>query len=622
MSTELPHGRMPDDIDADAGIDEAWDDDADLDLDDGPAEEQERREALRFTGVVSAEAAVRVGWRPILLVTAIGLLEAATIVVTAVLMRVGVDDLVRHADSSNSALGLDLRRLGWIAGGLAAAALFAAWVRMAEFSVSESIGYRYVERLRLRMYEHLQDATHRQVINSSTGGVLLRFMGDLTTIRTWVSRGVARGIVAGITILAGLGILAWLDPLMAPVALGILLVGAALSLGEGASVRRTTRGARRQRGNLATNLTDQVHALSVVQTMGRTGGERERFARQNARLTRNLLRYARVRGLLRGIATASGALAVVGVFVVGALDVAGGRASVGAVVAAMIVARQMVRPVRVLGLSHDYWQSAKVSREKIVMFLRRTDREASTGRRLLIGGGRIEFRDVRFAQALRGVSGEVLPGQVVAVTGPNGAGKSTLLAMVARLQDPDEGEVLVDDQPLHECTLRSCSARISIVSPALPLMRGSLRRNLLYRWRDAPEAELRRVVALCGVGEVIERLGGLDGGVKEGGENLSRGEAARVALARALVGNPKILLLDEPTNALDARSRARFHQALAHYGGTVLLATHDPDEAALADVVWRMEDGVIVEVIPGAVAAIRGGRPLSLPDWARAKQTS
>jgi len=335
------------------------------------------------------------------------------------------------------------------------------------------------------------------------------------------------------------------------------------------------------------------------------------------------VRYARVRGLLRGIATASGALAVVGVLVVGAFDVAAGRATVGAVVAAMIVARQMVRPIRILGLSHDYWQSAKVSREKIVMFLRRTERTAGNAQRLLVGRGRIEFRDVRFGEALRGVSGTVPPRQMIALMGPNGAGKSTLLSIVARIIDPDEGEVLIDGQVLQDCTLRSCSSRISIVSPTMPLMRGSLRRNLLYRWRDAPEAELQRVIRLCGVQEVIDRLpGGLEGGVKEGGANLSRGEAARVALARALLGNPKVLLLDEPTNALDEASRARFHEALAHYGGTVILATHDPEEAALADAVWRMERGVVTEVVPGAMAAARDRRVLSLPDWAKAKQTS
>jgi ABC-type multidrug transport system fused ATPase/permease subunit len=283
----------------------------------------------------------------------------------------------------------------------------------------------------------------------------------------------------------------------------------------------------------------------------------------------------------------------------------------------------MVRPVRVLGLSHDYWQSAKVSREKIVMFLRRTDRDAATGRKLLVGGGRIEFRDVHVGEALRGVNGIVPARQMVAVMGPNGAGKSTLLATVARLVDPDAGTVLIDDQDLPTCTLRSSAARISIVSPALPLMRGSLRRNLLYRWRDAPESELRRVIALCGIEEIVERLpDGLDGGIKEGGANLSRGEAARIALARALVGNPKVLLLDEPTNALDKRSRARFHEALARYGGTVLLATHDPAEAVLADTVWRMDRGEVVEVIPGALVAARAGQPLSLPAWAKARQTS
>jgi ABC-type multidrug transport system fused ATPase/permease subunit len=154
--------------------------------------------------------------------------------------------------------------------------------------------------------------------------------------------------------------------------------------------------------------------------------------------------------------------------------------------------------------------------------------------------------------------------------------------------------------------MRSCAARISIVSAALPLMRGTLRRNLLYRWRDAPEAELRRVIRLCGVEDVIAHLpGGLDGAVHEGGVNLSRGYAARVALARAMVRNPRILLLDEPTSGLDEEAKRHFRATLAAFAGTVLMVTHDPDELAMADQVWRMEDGKVVELQDRAVDSPR-----------------
>ena len=564
-------------------------------------------------GDFSPESSVRISWWSIAKVAAIGLGEAAGIIATALLTRAAIDRLVEAPGSRSD--------FAFLVGGLAAVALFAAWVRSMEYSVSEGIGYRFVERLRMVMYAHMQRTTSREMLNNSRGGTLLRFTGDLSTVRTWVSRGIARGMVAVITLVAALALLAFLDPFMAPVAAGILLVGAGLSLAEGAEVRKATRQARRQRSNLTTNVSEQIASLAVVQSMGRTSGEFGRFSRQNARLTRVLLRYARVRGWLRAVSTASGSLAVVGVLVVGIFDVSSGSTSIGAVVAAMSVARQMVRPVRTLGLSHDYWQSAKVSREKIIRFLQRPYREADGVERekLLVGGGRIEFQDVHLEGSLRGVTAEVKARQIVAIIGPNGAGKSSLLSVVARIADPDAGQVVVDGQVLSECSLRSCSARISMVGPALPLMRGSLRRNLTYRWPSAPDAELERVIEIAGVEDVVAALpGGLDGLIKEGGASLSAGEASRVALARALVGNPKILLLDEPTAHLDESARLRVREAVMRYGGTVLLATHDSADAALADVVWRMEQGRIAEVIPGTTYRAQLATSPALPEWALA----
>jgi len=546
------------------------------------------------------------------LLALIGAAEGAVIIAYAFLLRSAVDALIAGQ--------LDVRTMAPLVGGVAVVALAGAAVRSAEFATSEWLGYRYVAQLRMAMYAQLQRMPRRSLLQHSTGGVLLRFLGDLTTIRTWVSRGLGRAIAAVCTLAAGLTVIGHFDPHMVVAASVVLIVGSAMSLAEGRQVRRATRSARRQRSNLATNLADQLGGLTVVQAMGHARGEYERFGRQNARLTRHLLRNAMVRALLRAIAGATATLAVAAVLFAGAIDVALGRTSVGAVVAAMIVVRQLIRPVRTLGLAHEYWQAARISREKIAAFLRRPYREAFGPElaKLQIAGGRIEFRDVHLGGALHGVRAVAQPRRIVAIVGPNGAGKSSLLSVVARIADPDAGEVRVDGQLLTACTLRSCAARISMVGPQLPLMRGTLRRNLAYRWPTAPEAELARVIRVCGLDELIARLpGGLDAAIKEDGANLSTGEAARIALARALVGAPKVLLLDEPTASLDAATRAMVHEVLRRYGGTVLMATHDLDEAALADEVWRMEAGRVVEVIPGAVYRDRvSGRP-AVPAWAR-----
>jgi len=311
---------------------------------------------------------------------------------------------------------------------------------------------------------------------------------------------------------------------------------------------------------------------------------------------------------------------MVGVLAVGAYYFAAGQVTLGTVVAAMMVARMMMRPVRSLGMANEYWQNGRVSRQKVVTFLRQPYREADGVElpKLRVRKGLIEFRNVSLVGALHGINARVEPRQLVAIMGPSGAGKSSLLSVVARITDPDEGDVAVDGQSLSGCSLRSCARQISMMSNELPLLRGSLRRNLLYRWREAPDSELERVIKLCGVEEVIAGLpDGLSAGIKEGGANLSAGYAARIALARAMVGNPKILLLDEPTLNLDDATRRIVLEAVLHYGGTVLLVTREPEEAALADVVWEMEDGRIERTIPGDSFRASVGGQTVLPAWAR-----
>ena len=592
---DLDLSGLPSDIDA-------------AEMDDVDAEDEPEDGSPTLPRAARLQLATR--WTALLAL--IGAAEGAVVVAYAFLLRASIDTLIDGQAVASAIVPL--------AGGVVLIALAGAAVRSAEFAASEWVGYRYVAQLRMAMYAQLLRMPRRALLQHSTGGVLLRFLGDLTTIRTWVSRGLGRAIAAACTLAAGLAVIGHFDPHMVVAASVVLIIGGAISLGEGRQVRRATRSARRQRSNLATNLADQLGGLTVVQTMGRARGEYARLSRQNARLTRHLLRNAMVRALLRAIAGATATLAVAAVLLVGAIDVALGRTSVGAVVAAMIVVRQLIRPVRTLGLAHEYWQAARVSREKIAAFLRRPYRETFGPElaKLQIAGGRIEFRDVHLGGALHGVRAVAQPRRIVALVGPNGAGKSSLLSVVARIADPDAGEVRIDGQLLTACTLRSCAARISIVGPQLPLMRGTLRRNLAYRWPAAPEAELARVIRMCGLDELIARLpGGLDAAIKEDGANLSTGEAARIALARALVGAPKVLLLDEPTASLDAATRAVVHEALRRYGGTVLIATHDATEAALADEVWRMEAGRVVEVTPGAVYRDQVGTRPGVPAWVR-----
>jgi ATP-binding cassette, subfamily B, bacterial len=533
-------------------------------------------------------------------VVALGLVQAGALITFALLLiavtdMIGAETLGPVADAAWRTTTIQL------AGLVGVVALYAV-ARGWEFSLAEKVGFDLVRRLRMQMYAHLQGMTPAQVQGRSRGGLLLRFIGDLSMLRTWISRGLLAGLVALIVLVPTLVALTVLNHRIGLTLVAVLACGAAVSLLSGRPVRRSTRTMRRRRSLLISNLDEQLHSLSVVQVFGRSGGEYTRLSRQNESMNRSLYRVAELRGRLRGITAAAALLSIVAVLFVGLIEVRNGTASVGLVIAALVMTRLLVTPVRTLGLAHDYWHRSQISRAKVVDFLHSSSRPLDPPdlAELRVRKGGIEFRDVTVAGALAGVTLRAEPGQLVAVTGRNGAGKSTLLKVVARLVEPDGGEVLLDGQDLSTTTPRSTFRKVGMVSPDLPLMRGTVRRNLTYSRPDADAAELHRVIHAAGLDDLLAELpGGLTGWVVEGGGNLSVGQRHRIALGRALLGNPPILLLDEPTANLDPDSRAAVRSVLARHHGTVLMATNDPDDLALADQVWTLRDGRVQETQSG-----------------------
>lgn len=531
---------------------------------------------------------------PLIAIICVGVLQAVGLASLVLLLRAVIDALVLTPG--------ELGTIYALIGALGAVALLYAGLRTVEFTLAERLGFNLVRRLRMRMYAHLSGMSIRQLQRRSRGALLLRFTGDLTMFRTWISRGLARGIVATLVMLAGTAVLAYLSPLMAGVLIGLLLGAAAMSLSAGRRLRRLTRWVRRKRSLLTSNVDEQLAALATVQAFGRTQGELQRLSRQNDSMTITLIREARVRGTLRGIAAGSTWLALVAVLAVGASELAVGSMTVGGVVAAMGVVLQMSLSMRQLSLAHDYWQRAEVSRGKLLQFLASSSRplEDLGQARLRVRKGHIEISGAHIAGALHGVDAVAEAGQLVAILGPTGAGKSTLLAAIARLAELDSGAIFIDAQDVSMHTLASMHREIGMVSPDLPLVRGSIRRNLTYRKRAVSDDELTRQVMAWRLDEMLaDQPAGLDSWLTEGGRNLSVGQRQRLALARAWLGNPVILLLDEPSAGLDAQSRELFHSMLLRHAGTVLLVTHDETEVAFADVVWELHQGRVVTAQSG-----------------------
>ncbi|HEC29182.1 MAG TPA: ABC transporter ATP-binding protein [Gammaproteobacteria bacterium] len=520
-----------------------------------------------------------------------GLTQAGATIGSALLVKLTFDRFIDQPQA------LSATSLVWFGLGFLVLALIHAGMRMLERIDAEQLGQGYVHQVRMVLYIHLSSLPPRKLQMRSRGSIMLRFVGDLTALRQWTSLGLARLIVAGVAIAGALLALALISWPLAVTVGAVVIPGTALSLVMGKPLLQAAREARRRRAFLAGNLNEQVASMAVVQVSGQTRREQNRIERQSSRLKTALILRAWVIGGLRAVTTATTAIATAATLITGALLVSDGQTTPGTVVAAMSIVGFLVPSLRDLGRVYEYWQGARVSIEKIHQFL---DNPAPVAKSrgtsdLRDGAGHLVFSNVSVYGSLTDFSADAAPGSVIAVVGPNGAGKSTVLSLVARLVDAERGTVRLDGKDLGKLARDSLHRVVGIASPDLSLLRGTIRKNLRYRWRSAPEAELARVRELCGIDELLDELpDGEDTRIAEGGSSLSAGQRQRIVLARAILGNPPVLLLDEADVNLDPDASAVFNDILSNYKGTVMMVTHQLDNALRADVLWYMENGKLI----------------------------
>ncbi len=526
-----------------------------------------------------------------------GLAQATLAIGTAWLVREIFD---RFLTTESHVFGMEVV---WLIIGLVTTAGGISWLRMVERIDAERMGQHYASEVRILLYDCLSFLTPRTLQKRSRGGISLRFVGDMTSLRRWISMGLARVTVAGVSTVSALvmlGIINWQLTLTVTVS---LVLGTWLTYLFGKRMRAAAIESRRRLSNLAANVNEKVTSIAVVQVFGQVDREREHIVRQGQYLHDSMVARARVAGQILGMTEFSVAMTSATTLLAGVFAVASGTASVGAVIAAISIVSILLPPLRDLGRVQEYWHGACIARERIKEFIDSPSLVAqnSNAPDLIVGPGRLEFEAVSVAGGLHQVSGVVEPGTVIAVVGPNGAGKSTLLLLAARLIDAQEGKILLDGQNLAEHSLSSVRHAIGMVGPDLPLLRGTIERNLRYRWRKAPNKEVARVRKLCGINEMLAQFPeGEKTRVAEGGLSLSIGQRQRIALARALLGNPRLLLLDEADANLDQQASKIIDRILAEHQGTVLMVTHQLNHIMAADVIWYLEDGRLLEVGPPA----------------------
>ncbi len=277
-----------------------------------------------------------------------------------------------------------------------------------------------------------------------------------------------------------------------------------------------------------------------------------------------------------------------------------------ALFAFLLLSQRVIQPLVQIAMSINQWDDARISIEAIGELVNRPEEEGRSreGPRPSVHG-RIEFQNVTFtyrdsmAPALRDVSFTVPAGTTLGLVGRSGSGKTTVTRLLQRLSPDYEGQILIDGVELREYDLDYLRRCLGVVLQDNFLFSGTIRENIASGKPDASLDEIRRAARLAGAEEFIDRLPrGYDTFIYEGSSNISGGQRQRLAIARALVLDPRILILDEATSALDPESEAIVNNNLARiaHGRSLVVVSHRLSSLVKSDAILVLERGRLEDI--------------------------
>lgn len=472
-------------------------------------------------------------------------------------------------------------------------------------TVSETIGQRMVFELRLDLYRRLQSLSMRFFREARTGKLMLRLMGDINAVLDMITDGFLRATMDFVTVAAVILCLLLVNAKLALVVLAVMPIYVAAFMRLNPRLRMTGRLARRERSALSGHLQEKIAGAAIVKAFVQEDAEAGRVEQQTGRLRDRLIDKARVGGALNAVANSTVAIGAALVLWIGGRDVLSGVMTKGSLMAFYSLSAMLFPPLRRLAKTNETYQAARVSLDRILDFFDDTEahHETDEGAPLHVTSGEVTFDSVSFAYSaeapvLREVTLRVRGGESVALVGFNGAGKTTLINLLLRFLRPDSGRVLVDGQDLHTVQARSLRRQVGVVTQETILFSGTIGENIRYGNPSATADEVAEAARVANAFEFIMALpGGFDADVGERGQRLSGGQLQRIALARAVLGNPPILVLDEATSAVDAESESAIQEALARVarGRTTIMIAHRASTVRRADRIVVVEAGRIVE---------------------------
>jgi subfamily B ATP-binding cassette protein MsbA len=369
-------------------------------------------------------------------------------------------------------------------------------------------------------------------------------------------------------------------------------------------MRRSNQDLQTWTGRLTGLIEESLLAVQDIKIFGGHDNQQERFDDINKRLRHEQMRVIKIQSLNVPLVQILAAITIGIVILIGTQMSARDLLSPGEFVAYITAMGMIFDPVRRLTGVNATIQRGLAAAESIYeIFDQILDNQRGHSRShdalpkasLAINAVTFSYPNAE-SPALDSVSFDIRPGESVALVGPSGSGKSSLIALIAGFQNPDSGEIRINDEPLTEWPLAKRRRQLSLVGQQVNLFDSTVADNIRFGWPDASDEAVREAALQAHALEFIEALPeGFDTPIGPFGNRLSGGQRQRIAIARAFIKDAPILLLDEPTSALDHNSREEVLKGLENLKAnrTTLIISHQPETLLSIDRTVSLRDGVI-----------------------------